>query len=172
MKKTLLLSMTLIAFVLTFLSNMAESAAQKEIQVEKPAFASAGRFVDNGDGTVTDTKRNLMWQKSDNGKEVTFEQALEYCRNLSLGGHSDWRLPKPEELETPVIVELMMPLHSREAYARFDLYWSSNPTVLLPFNYHPSRGAVVSRAYFAKQCDRAFVRAVRSLTAFPPRDGR
>lgn len=164
--------MTLIAFVLTFVSNMAESAAQKEIQAGKPVFASAGRFVDNGDGTVTDTKRSLVWQKCDNGKEVTFEQALEYCRNLSLGGHSDWRLPKPEEVDTPVIVELMMPLHAREAYARFDLYWSCNPTVLLPFNYHPSRGAVVSRAYFANQCDRGFVRAVRSLTAFPPPSGR
>ncbi len=113
-----------------------------------------------------------MWQKSDNGKEVTFEQAQEYCRNLSLGGHLDWRLPKPEELETPVVVELMMPLHSREAYARFDLYWSSDPTVLLPFNYRPASGAVISRAYFAKQGDRAFVRAVRSLTLSPPRDGR
>jgi hypothetical protein len=113
-----------------------------------------------------------MWQKCDNGQEVTFEQAQQVCRSLSLAGHSDWRLPKPEELETPVVVELMMPLHAREAYARFDLYWSCDPTVLLPFNYHPSHGAVISRAYPAKQGDRAFVRAVRSLTAFPPPNGR
>ena len=105
-----------------------------------------------------------MWQKSDNGNEVTFEQAQEYCRNLSLGGHPNWRLPRPDERDTAVVVELMMPVHSPAAYARFDLYWSSDPTVLIPFNYHPSRGAEVSRVYPAKHGDRAFVRAVRSLT--------
>ncbi len=112
-----------------------------------------------------------MWQKGDNGEEVTFEQAQEYCRNLRLGGHADWRLPKPDERDTAVVVELMMPMHSRAAYARLDLYWSSDPTVLLPFNYHPSRGAEVSRVYPARKGDRAYVRAVRSLTAGPHRDG-
>ena len=139
--------------------------------IEKPPGTSAVRFIDNGDGTVTDTMRKLMWQKGDNGNEVTFELAQEYCRNLSLGGHADWRLPRPDELDTAVVVELMMPVHSPAAYARFDLYWSSDPTVLIPFNYHPSSGAEVSRAYPASKGDRAFVRAVRSLTGCPPRDG-
>jgi hypothetical protein len=112
-----------------------------------------------------------MWQKSDNGNEVTFEQAQEYCRNLRLGGHADWRLPRPDERDTAVVVELMMPVRSRAAYARLDLYWSSDPTVLIPFNYHPSRGSEVSRAYPATKDDRAFVRAIRSLTVSPPQDG-
>jgi hypothetical protein len=144
----------LIAFIVPLLSY-----------IEKPSVVVAsGRFVDNGDGTITDTKRQLMWQKGDNGNEVTFEHAQGYCRNLRLGGHADWRLPKPDELDTAVVVELMMPAHSREAYARLDLYWSSDPAVLLPFNYHPSRGAEISRVYPAKQGDSAFVRAVRSTT--------
>ncbi len=117
--------------------------------------------MDNGDGTVTDTRRKIMWQKGDNGKEVTFEQAQEYCKKLRLGGHTDWRLPKPDERDTAVAVELMMPMHASLAYIRFDLYWSSDPTALLPFNYHPARGAVVSGVYPAGKDDRAFVRAVR-----------
>ena len=163
MRKTLSLSLMLIAFILPLLSY-----------IEKPpVVAAAGRFIDNGDGTVTDTSRKLMWQKGDNGNEVTFEQAQEYCRNLRLGGHADWRLPRPDEHETAAAVELMMPVHSPAAYARFDLYWSSDPTVLIPFNYRPSRGAEVSRAYPASNCDRAYVRAVRSITLSPhvPRDG-
>ena len=48
-------------------------------------MAAAARFVDNGDGTVTDTVRKIMWQKGDNGKEVTVEQAQEYCQTLRLG---------------------------------------------------------------------------------------
>jgi hypothetical protein len=145
-------------------SHRAESTEQKEIRAETSSVAIAGeRFVDNEDGTVTDTMRKLMWQKDDNGKEVTFEAAREYCNALHLGGHTDWRLPYPDEPETAVAIVLRMRLHSPNAYARFDLYWSSDPTVLLPFNYHPSYGAEISRAYPAKKGDRAFVRAVRSL---------
>jgi hypothetical protein len=125
--------------------------------------AATGRFIDNGDGTVTDTKRQLMWQKGDNGDDVTFEQAQNYCKSLPLGKHADWRLPNPDELDTATAVELMMPVHSRAAYARFDLYWSSDPKILLPFNYHPASGAEVSRVYPARQGDRAYVRAVCSL---------
>jgi Protein of unknown function (DUF1566) len=132
---------------------------------------AAGRFVDNGDGTVTDTRRKVMWQKGDNGKEVTFAEAQEYCNNLRLGGHADWRLPKPEEGETPVAVELMMAKHSPDTYARFDLYWSSDPTVLIPFNYQPARGKEVLRVYPARGGDRAFVRAVRSLGTAKPDSG-
>ncbi len=125
---------------------------------------SAARFVDNGDGTVTDTRLKIMWQKGDNGKEeVTFEEAQQYCKNLQLGRHSDWRLPKPDERDTATVIQLLMPKRSRDTYAYFDLYWSSEPTVLLPFNYRPSQGGPVSRAYPARQGAKAFVRAVRAL---------
>ena len=160
-----------IASVLPLLSQLhvAESAEQKEIRVYLPphhksfVIAAEERFVDNGDGTVTDTRRKIMWQKGDNGKEVTFKGAQEYCKTLRLGGYADWRLPKPDERETAVVIELMMSMHSRDAHAHFDLYWSSDPTALLPFNYRPSQGREVSRVYFAREGSRAFVRAVRSL---------
>ncbi len=168
-----------IASVLLLLSqsHVAESAEQKEIRVhlvplhKSSVVVAEGRFVDNGDGTVTDTRRKIMWQKGDNGKEVTFEEAQEYCKTLRLGGHADWRLPKPDERETAVVIELMMRRHSRDVYARFDLYWSSDPTVLIPFNYHPSYGKEVSRVYSAREGAKAFVRAVRSLGAAKPDSG-
>ena len=128
-----------------------------------PRAASAARFVDNGDGTVTDTARNLMWQKDDNGREITFEQAQAYCQALRLGNHTDWRLPNPEETDSAVVRELMMNRHSQDVYANFDLYWSTDSTLLLPFNYRPSYGGTVMRAYPARPKTRAFVRAVRSL---------
>ena len=112
-----------------------------------------------------------MWQKGDNGKEVTFEKAQEYCKTLRLGGFADWRLPKADERETAVVIELMMSMHSRDAHAHFDLYWSSDPTALLPFNYRPSQGREVSRVYFAREGTRAFVRAVRSLGTAKPENG-
>ena len=90
----------------------------------------ADRFVDNGDGTVTDTRRGIMWQQSDNGRRVSFDEAREYCRALRLGGHADWRLPEPAELDTGAAMELSMSRHSPDVYSRFDLYWSNDPGVL------------------------------------------
>jgi hypothetical protein len=54
-------------------------------------------FTDNGDGTITDNNTGLMWQKTDGG-ETTFENAITYCDNLTLGGFTDWRLPTSQEL--------------------------------------------------------------------------
>lgn len=54
---------------------------------------------DNGDGTVTDSNTGLMWMKADNGKGVTWEQALAYAENSTYAGYSDWRLPNAKELQ-------------------------------------------------------------------------
>ena len=54
-------------------------------------------FTDNGNGTITDNDTGLMWQKTDGG-EMTFQNASEFCKTLSLGGHNDWRLPSSHEL--------------------------------------------------------------------------
>ena len=58
------------------------------------------RFVNNGDGTVTDTKTGLMWAAKDNGIPINWPNALSYCHNYSGGGHSDWRMPTLAELES------------------------------------------------------------------------
>jgi tRNA A-37 threonylcarbamoyl transferase component Bud32 len=47
----------------------------------------------------TDPATWLLWAKKDNGSDVTWQQATEYCRKLQLAGHSDWRLPTIEELQ-------------------------------------------------------------------------
>ena len=59
-------------------------------------------FVDNKNGTVTDTSTGLMWQKSDSGQGMNWEMALKYSEDLSLGGYDDWRLPSAKELQSIV----------------------------------------------------------------------
>jgi formylglycine-generating enzyme required for sulfatase activity len=41
----------------------------------------------------------MMWTIEDNGKEINWDEANEYAKQLRLGGYSDWRLPTIEELE-------------------------------------------------------------------------
>ena len=48
--------------------------------------------------TWTDPATWLMWAKKDNGSDVTWQQAHDYCQNLTLGGRSEWRLPEIDEL--------------------------------------------------------------------------
>ena len=53
----------------------------------------ASRYIDNGDGTVTDLATSLMWTKNSNHGEMTWSNAVAYCDNLVTNGYSDWRLP-------------------------------------------------------------------------------
>jgi len=72
------------------------------------------RFVDHGDGTVTDTCTNLMWQKdtADTTGDGSVKRddkmlrcdALTYCEDLTFpvpgAGYTDWRMPNFNELHS------------------------------------------------------------------------
>ncbi len=65
------------------------------------------RFVDNGDGTVTDLETKLMWKQTDSFQDTSqwanWFKAHEYIRGLELekfAGYTDWRMPTLEEAES------------------------------------------------------------------------
>ena len=81
------------------------------------------RFIDNGNGTITDTTTGLMWEKKgnagglhgiDDGATFTWSSSgstgpngtvFNFIAALNAGnfaGHRDWRLPTLEELQTIV----------------------------------------------------------------------
>jgi hypothetical protein len=66
------------------------------------------RFTDNSDGTMTDNLTGLMWARNGNlpGWTKTWDQPLDYCNNLTLGGYNDWRLPNVNELESLINANL------------------------------------------------------------------
>jgi len=61
-----------------------------------------GNFIDNEDGTVTDTETGLMWQKDTAPGIYSWEQALAYADTLPLAGYDDWHLPNRNELQSIV----------------------------------------------------------------------
>ena len=42
----------------------------------------------------------LEWALATNGENIKWPEAVEYCSELALAGHSDWRLPTVDELES------------------------------------------------------------------------
>ncbi len=65
------------------------------------------RFIDNGDGTVTDTRTGLMWMQQDSyqhkGHWMDWFQAFEYVNQLNqdaFADHIDWKVPTVKELQT------------------------------------------------------------------------
>jgi hypothetical protein len=63
----------------------------------------SSNYVDNGNGTVSDTQTGLTWQYD---RQVIisggWEAMLAYCEALELAGHTDWRLPDIKELDSIV----------------------------------------------------------------------
>lgn len=64
--------------------------------------SARSRFVDNGDGTVTDQRTGLMWLKSGRPTfgAMPWNKAVSYCSNLDQAGYKDWYLPSKKEWET------------------------------------------------------------------------
>ena len=48
---------------------------------------------------------DLMWATATNGRDTNWMTASTYCRELSMGGYDDWRLPTLFELESIYVPE-------------------------------------------------------------------
>jgi hypothetical protein len=70
-----------------------------------------GKYIDNYDGTITDTETNLMWKRCSEGlegkncekgevKRYEWDDAVKRFKNVDYAGYSDWRMPTIDELKT------------------------------------------------------------------------
>jgi hypothetical protein len=86
-------------------------------------------YTDNGNGTVTDTVTSLSWQQQDDAIMKTWEQAITYCEGLSLGSHTDWRLPNIKELKSIADMSRYNPAINPLFNTKSSDYWSSTTDV-------------------------------------------
>lgn len=75
-----------------------EEASQQAVAAEQQRRAEAQRKMQEAHVWV-DTRTSLMWTQEDNGADITWKGAIDYCKALHQGGYADWRLPSIEELE-------------------------------------------------------------------------
>lgn len=52
----------------------------------------------SGVKTVTDNLSQLMWVTEDNGGDLSWHEAVKYCKNLNVAGYHNWRIPTGKEL--------------------------------------------------------------------------
>ena len=115
-------------------------------------------YTVNGDGTVTDNVTGLMWQQTAPQALVAQSTAAAYCPTLSLGGHTDWRLPTAIELIS--LVDFSDTSVNGDAEAAINVtafplapsvfFWSSTPLGVpgagawwrVDFNFDAGQGAV------------------------------
>jgi len=131
-------------------------------------------FRDNLDGTVSDGATGLMWSQEDSGVGMDWEAALAWVQVKNREGylgHSDWRLPNAEELQS--LVDYIRSPATTESPAidpvfrttrlddgEFPLFWSSTSHLEGPVD-RQGRAAVYV----------AFGRALGWMQ-FPPRRGQ
>jgi len=124
------------------------------------------RFIDNGDGTETDSVTGLIWTKATVAKDVTHKQAAAAVKKLSVAGHKDWDLPTVEELfpladrsrKLPAIdTDAFLDTESDLYWTKTDSAWSSGHAWVVGFYY--------GLASHYHRDDKACVRAVRRVPA-------
>ena len=100
------------------------------------------RFVDHGNGTVTDKLTGLMWIKDANlpNGATTWQGALDYVAGMNAGllpnfGYTDWRLPNRKELHSLTDFSQYnpaLPIGNPFANVQAYYYWSSTTYAYSP----------------------------------------
>ena len=94
-------------------ASLPPDKAPKPPPIKLTPIPAEERFVDNGDGTVTDRMTNLMWIK--NGWRIDFVSAVKWnearkkCEDFREGGYDNWRLPSIQEWKTLLDTEKECP---------------------------------------------------------------
>jgi hypothetical protein len=126
------------------LTELAENARLDEAatRISRALTESGDRFKIENNETALDKRTGLMWCLLDSqtvvGECMTYEKATAYMANLETGGHTDWRLPTPEELSTLYGKAPTFPsgpeawYWSSETEKRYVGQWTINVAVFLP----------------------------------------
>ncbi|MDF2177444.1 DUF1566 domain-containing protein [Aliiglaciecola sp. CAU 1673] len=103
-------------------------------------------FVDNEDGTVTDTSTGLTWMRCSVGQswdgenelcvgeasQLNWQQALQSAYGLEFAGLKGWRVPNVKELTSLVERQCVHPAINEEIFPNTpsDDFWSATPSML------------------------------------------
>jgi hypothetical protein len=123
------------------------------------------RFINNDDGTITDTLTHLMWAKEDNMGDISWHDAVIYCKNPPIAGYkySDWRMPTIDELKT--LYDKGSPSYETDCGLQVKIYpifaltcawvWASNTQAISAYAFSFRKGYQYSTLRLNKKSFRA-----------------
>ncbi|PIQ96497.1 MAG: hypothetical protein COV67_09200 [Nitrospinae bacterium CG11_big_fil_rev_8_21_14_0_20_56_8] len=110
----------------------------KKIEETGLQLLPEAKFVDNGNGTVSDTENHLMWSKTPvrdkegNLPKVSLKDARKLAQATTINGTTGWRLPTLAELATLLYPERVENASGKKAWinplfddGRGHYYWTS-----------------------------------------------
>jgi len=131
-------TMRYVGFLILLLPyDVSAQTCRTEMQI--PSSTPTERFVENGDGTVTDNDTGLMWMKCSLGQSdpdcsggsvaaYTWKEALDIADSYTFAGYSDWRIPNVKELRTIVEQRCYYPSVNLAIFPETpnSFYWTSS----------------------------------------------
>lgn len=108
---------------------------------------------------------NLMWHRATSPDRLNFKDAESYCKALTTGSHTDWRLPTIQELLSLVDYTRFDPAIDITQFpdTKSTWYWSSSPDASAPADSAWIVYFGYGGSYYYPRVLAAFVRAVRSV---------
>jgi hypothetical protein len=104
LNKLLVASFILIGTLLWNLPSLAETP--QDASAEK-IESQDKRFIDNRDGTITDTKTNLMWMRQESYQQTShwlnWKESFDFIKKANEDGFAnyyDWQMPTLKDLKT------------------------------------------------------------------------
>jgi hypothetical protein len=141
-----------------------------------PLSAPTSRFVDNGDGTVTDSSSHMMWMRCSLGQTwtnstcagaatpVTWQASMDAAdavNKQAYAKHVDWRMPRITELATIAERQCANPRTNITIFPNTPaaFYWTAsnrhghgneNQAFMLSFGPEGTGGGVKDEKHFAR----------------------
>ncbi|WP_207679292.1 DUF1566 domain-containing protein [Desulfonema magnum] len=115
-----------------------KSTSEHYVRAVRGDKLSVSRFIDNGDGTVTDVATKLMWKQTP--ESMAWKDVPAYCEELTFpeeNGYSDWRAPNINELQSLADYSKNITINTNafpDAAGKY--YWSSTTRAEANENHH------------------------------------
>jgi len=106
------------------------SEAKEEVRKKREGyFIGKYKIIEpiEGEKVVIDSETKLMWVWNGDlaGREMNWNDAIDYCKNLKYAGYTDWRLPEIQELKTLIKKDEKPTIDNKAFDCRDDWYWSA-----------------------------------------------
>ncbi|MCI5189078.1 MAG: DUF1566 domain-containing protein [Candidatus Electrothrix sp. AW5] len=138
-------SQTMRTFFVIFFCVFAAATVHAACESNTPASTPNSQLIDNGDGTITDSKTGLMWKQCVEGLSgsdcttgsadtFTWQEALQQpgvVNGTGFANYTDWRLPNIRELRSIVEEQCFNPAINATRFPSTpgSYVWSGSPAI-------------------------------------------